>query len=48
VCKSPAIEGTLAMVSVCRVVGFVALLVDSLVAAYGILESALENAKIRT
>jgi len=46
--KSTAIEGTLAIVSVCRAVGFVALLVHSLVAEYRILESALEDAKIRT
>ena len=48
VCKSAAIEWTLAMVSVCRAVGFVAFLMHSLVAEYGILESALQYAKIRT
>jgi len=48
VCKGAAIEGTLSMGSVCGTAGFVALLVHSLVAEYSILESALENAKIRT
>jgi len=48
VCKGAAIEGTLSMASVCRAVGLAALLVHSLVAEYRILESALENAKIRT
>ena len=47
-CKSAAIEGMLAMLSVCRAIGFVALLVHSLVAEYRILESSLQNAKIRT
>ena len=46
-CKSAAVDETLAMVSVCRAVGFAALLVHSLVAEYRILESALKNAKIR-
>jgi len=48
VCKSAAIERTLAMVSVCGAVEFAALLVHSLVAEYCILKSALEDAKIRT
>ena len=47
-CKRAAIEGTLAMVSVCRAVVFAALLVHSLVAENCILEFVLEDAKIRT
>ena len=40
-CKSAAIEGTLAMESVCRTAGFVALIVHCLAAEYRILVSAL-------
>jgi len=48
VCESAAIEGTLVVVPVCGAVVFAAPLVHSLIAEYRTLESALEDAKIRT